>query len=137
MCNSAQFRWPPFGKISDRQGKMNISKADAIAHLAKWYDAGIHVRSVYRSITGHLLAIGKIKELSSVSIKIESTNCEMLLYLRDTSHYDYKDARQPATEANEGRPDKYPIFINIKFSNGDHVEISESFGGAVDSANRE
>ena len=114
---------------------MNISKADAIAHLAKWYAARIRVHSVYRSITGHLVVIGTINELSSASIKVASGNCEMLLYLRENSHYDYKDARQPSTEANKDRPDQYPIFISIKFSNGDQVEISESFGAAADPVN--
>src|SRR5690242_6190526 len=98
---------------------MNISKADAIAQLAKWYDAQTPVRTVYRTITGALLATGRIRELSPASIKLGSTDWEMLLYFRETSQYDYKDARQAVTEDNKDRSDKYPIFINVKFSNND------------------
>src|SRR5690242_14437503 len=101
---------------------MNISKADAIAQLARWYDAQTPVRTVYRTITGQLLATGKINELSPASMKIGSTDWEMLLYFRETSQYDYNDARQAFTEHNKDRSDKYPVFIKVKFSNNDEVE---------------
>jgi len=106
---------------------MNISKADAIAQLAKWYDSDTEVRALYKTITGSLVVIGKIKELSPASIEIIGNGCELLLYFRDTSEYDYKDALQPVTELNKDRVNKYPTFINIKFSNSDRLEISESF----------
>ena len=106
---------------------MNISKADAVAHLAKWHDAGTPVRAIYRTITGNLVVVGKIEELSAAAIKIIGSGCEVLLYFRTTSDYDYKDVREPVTEANKERANKYPTFIDIKFSNTDHVEISEFF----------
>jgi hypothetical protein len=106
---------------------MNISKADAIAQLAKWYDSGTEVRAFYKAITGSLVVIGKINELNPAAIKIIGNGCEVLLYFRDTSEYDYQDALQPVTEFNKDRINKYPTFINIKFSNSDRLEISESF----------
>jgi hypothetical protein len=67
-------------------------------------------------------------QLTSSTIKIVGNGgSEMLLFFRDTSEYDYKDAREPATEANRERLNKYPAFIEVKFGNGDRVEISEFF----------
>jgi hypothetical protein len=106
---------------------MNISKADAIAHLAKWYDAGTQVRATYRTIAGSSSMAGKIKDLSPAAIKITGSGCEMLLYLRTTAEYDYKDAREPASEANKERENKYPTIIGVKFSNGEHLDIQEFF----------
>src|SRR5437660_889976 len=106
---------------------MNISKADAVAHLAKWYDAKIEVRAVYTSITGKVVVIGRLKELSASGVTVAGTGCEMSLFFRNTSHYDFKDTREPTTETNRDRLNKYPTFINVKFSNSDHVEISEFF----------
>jgi hypothetical protein len=106
---------------------MNISKADAIAHLAKWFDGRVEVRAIYKTITGKVFVTGRIAELSSEAIKIAGSGCEMSLYFRNTSEYDYSDARQPATEANKERLNKYPTFIDVKFINSDHVEVSEFF----------
>jgi len=106
---------------------MNVSKADAIAHLAKWYNAGTEVRALYRSVTGNLLIIGRIEELSSSAIKFARIGSEMVLYFRDTSEYQYSDVREPTTEINKDRINKYPIFIEITFSNGDSLQVSESF----------
>jgi hypothetical protein len=106
---------------------MNISKADAIAHLAKWYDANSEVKATYQSITGTLHVIGRIHELSSSAITVAAAGCKMLLYFRDTSEYEYRDQREPTTESNRDRANKYPIFIEITFSNGDHLEVSEFF----------
>jgi hypothetical protein len=104
---------------------MNISKADAIAHLAKWYDAGTQVQAVYRSVTGSVRIIGKIDELSSSAIKVAAVGSEMLLYFRDTSEYEYRDVQEPTTEINKHRVNKYPIFIEVTFSNRDRIEVSE------------
>lgn len=106
---------------------MNISKADAVAHLAKWHDAGTQVRAVYTSVTGNTSIVGKTTELSRAAIKIAGNGCEMLLYFRDTSQYDYKDSRELPTEANRDRVNKYPVVIDIKFDNGDHAQILEFF----------
>ena len=106
---------------------MNISKADAIAHLAKWYAAKTEIRAVYTTITGNLSVVGRIKELSASGITITGTGCEMRLFFRETSEYDYRDARQPDTEASKDRLNKYPTFIVVKFSNRDEVEVSEFF----------
>jgi len=106
---------------------MNISKADGIAQLAKWYSAGTQVRAIYRTITGNALIVGRMSELSPSAVKITRDECEMLLYFRDTSQYEYSDAREPITEGDKGRPNKYPIIINVKFSNGDRLEVSEFF----------
>jgi hypothetical protein len=106
---------------------MNISKADAIAHLAKWFDAGTPVRATYSTITGNSFVIGKIKELSSAAIKVTGSSCAIMLHFRTTSEYDYKDARQPATEVTKNRENKYPTVIDVKFSNGDHLDIQEFF----------
>jgi hypothetical protein len=104
---------------------MNISKADAIAHLAKWYNAKTEVRAVYRTITGNLYIVGRIKDLSVSGITIAGIGCEMRLFFRDTSEYDYRDARQPNTEVNKDRLNKYPTFIGVKFSNRDEIEVAE------------
>ena len=106
---------------------MNISKADAVAHLAKWHDKGTPVRAVYATITGNLSLVGKISELSHASIKITGSGCEMLFYFRETSTFAYKDPREALTEANKDRVNKYPTVIEAKFGNGDHVEITEYF----------
>jgi len=106
---------------------MNISKADAIAHLAKWYKAGAEVSAIYNSVTGNLRITGRIEELSSSAIKIVTPGSEILLYFRDTSEYQYNDVREPTTEINKDRVNKYPIFIEVTFSNGDCLEVSESF----------
>lgn len=106
---------------------MNISKADAIAHIAKWFDAGAQVRATYRTISGNSFIVGKIKELSQASIKVAGTGCELMLHFRTTSEYDYKDTRQPASEDSKNRESKYPTVIDVKFSNGDRLNILESF----------
>jgi hypothetical protein len=106
---------------------MNVSKADAIAHLAKWYNAGTEVSAIYHSVTGNQRIIGRIEELSSSAIKVVTIGSEMLLYFRDTSEYEYSDVRKPTTEINKDRINKYPIFIEVTFSNGDCLEVSESF----------
>jgi hypothetical protein len=106
---------------------MNISKADAIAHLAKWFDAGTQVHATYRTTTGSSFIIGKIKELSPASITVTGSGCEMLLYFRTTSEYDYNDTREPASAKNKMRENKYPTVIDVKFSNGDHLDILEFF----------
>ena len=103
----------------------NICKADAIAQLAKWHSAGTKVRATYRTITGNALIVGRMTELSSSAVKITGDGCEMLLYFRDTSEYEYSDSREPVTENHKGRANKYPTFIDVKFSNGDHLEVSE------------
>jgi hypothetical protein len=113
-------------KIAYNAG-MNISKADAVAHLAKWYDAETQVRATYTTINGSSFLVGKISDLSSAAIKVRGSACEMLLYFRTTSEYDYQDAREPASEAIKNRENKYPTVINVKFSGGDHLEILESF----------
>ena len=106
---------------------MNISKADAVAHLAKWRDAGTQVQAIYATITGHLSIVGKIAELSQAAVRIKGSGCEMLLYFRETSNFDYKDPREEPTEANKDRVNKYPTVIEVKFSHGDRVEVMEFF----------
>lgn len=106
---------------------MNISKADAVAHLAKWHNAGNQVRAIYATVTGNFSIVGKITELSQAAIKITGSNCEMHCYFRETSTFDYKDPREALTEANKDRVNKYPPVIEVKFSNGDRVEIIEFF----------
>jgi hypothetical protein len=106
---------------------MDISKADAIAQLAKWYNASIPVRVLYQTITGNTCLIGRMSELSPSAVKITGDACEMLLYFRDTSQYEYSDAHEPLTERHNGRTNEYPTIINIKFSNGDRLEVSEFF----------
>jgi hypothetical protein len=106
---------------------VNVSKADAIAHLAKWYKAGTEVRAIYHSVTGNLRIIGRIEDLSSSTIKVVTIGSEMLLYFRDTSEYEYSDVLEPTSEINKDRINKYPIFIEITFSNGDRLEVSEYF----------
>ena len=106
---------------------MNISKADAVAHLAKWRDAGTQVQAIYATITGHLSIVGKIAELSQAALRIKGSGCEMLLYFRETSNFDYKDPLEEPTEANKDRVNKYPTVIEAKFSNGDQLEVTEYF----------
>src|SRR5437588_10855967 len=93
---------------------MNISRADAIAHLAKWYGANTEVRAVYRTMTGTLSLVGKMKELSVSGVTIAGNGCEMRLFFRDTSEYEYKDAREPATEGNKDSTNKYPTIISVE-----------------------
>jgi len=106
---------------------MNISKADAIAHLSKWHNAGTQVRATYKTVTGNSFVIGKITDLTPAAIKVTGSGAELLLYFRATSEYDYQDVRDPATEANKGRVNKYPTVIDIKFQNGDRLDILEFF----------
>ena len=106
---------------------MNISKADAIAHLAKWFKAAAQVRATFKTISGNSLIVGKITELSPAAIKVTGSGCEMMLHFRTTSEYDYKDTRQPASEDIKNRESKYPTVIDVKFSNGDHLNIQEFF----------
>src|SRR5262245_56728017 len=100
---------------------MNICKADAIAQLAKWYSVGTTVRVTYRSVTGNILVVGTMTELSPSSIKITGDRSEILLYLRETSEYEYSDAHEPITETQKRRTNKYPTFIGVKFSSGDRL----------------
>ena len=116
---------------------MNISKSDALAYLAKWHNANAQVLAVYKSVTGAFSVVGKLRELSTSEIKIAGTRCEIRLFFRDTSEYDYKDTREPVTETNTERLNKYPIVISIKFSNRDCVEISEFFQDVQDVTDRE
>jgi len=109
------------------QSGMNISKADAIAHLAKWHSGGTAVRATYRTVTGNSFLIGQITELSPAAIKVTGSGAELLLYFRATSEYDYKDVREPDTAANKDRPNKYPTIIDIKFANGDRLDVLEYF----------
>jgi hypothetical protein len=107
--------------------RMDISKDDAIAHLAKWHDAATAVRAVYSNVNGNLSIVGKISSLSPSAITIAGSESEMLLYLRATSLFDYKDVREVPTEATKDRINKYPTVIDIKLSNGDRVVIVEYF----------
>lgn len=107
--------------------RMNISKADAIAHLAKWFDSGAQVRATFRTISGNSVVVGRIKELSAAAIKVTGSGCEMMLYFRTTSEYDYKDNRQPESEDSKSRGSKYPTVIDVKFGNGDHLDVLECF----------
>lgn len=106
---------------------MNISKNDGIAQLSRWYSADTSVRAIYRTIAGSASIIGQMSELSPSAVRITGTGCEMLLYFRDTSEYEYSDVREPVTKANEDLPGRYPVIINVKFSNGDRLEMSEFF----------
>ena len=106
---------------------MNISRDDAIAQLAKWYDAGTQIRATYTTVTGNSHVVGKIEDLSPSAIKFKGEGCEMLYYFRTTSEYDYKDIREASSEANSKRENKYPTVIDVKFSNGDHLDVRESF----------
>ena len=106
---------------------MNISKEDAIAHLAKWFDAGIQLRATYKTISGNSSIVGKITELSSAAIKVAGGDCEMMFHFRATSEYDYKDVRQPQSEDSKNRESKYPTVIDVKFTNGDRLDLRESF----------
>ena len=106
---------------------MNISKADAIAHLAKWYDAGTEIRITHTTVTGNLIVVGQISKSNDSAITITGKDCELLLYFRATSEYRYDDSRALPTEANKRRMNKYPTIISIKFATGDRTEISEFF----------
>lgn len=105
---------------------MDISKDDAVAHLAKWRNADTEVRAAYKTVTGNSSIVGKIAELTPASIKIAGSRCELLLYFRTTSTYNYNDVRQAPTESNKDRVNKYPTVIDIKFGNGDRLEIVEN-----------
>ena len=106
---------------------MNISKADALAHLAKWFDSGARVRATFRTISGNSFIVGRIKELSPAAIRVTGSGCEMMFHFRTTSEYDYKDNRQPASEDSKNRLSKYPTVIDVKFSNGDRLDVLEFF----------
>ena len=106
---------------------MNISKEDAIAHLAKWFDAETQVCASYRTIAGNARIVGKIRELSPAAIRVTGSGCEMLFHFRTTSEYDYTDAKEPAAQSSKNRRNKYPTVIDVKFSNGDHLDILEYF----------
>ena len=110
---------------------MNISKADAIAQLSKWYNAATKVRAMYRSVTGNTSIVGRLSELSLSTFRIRGDECEMMLYFRDTSEYEYNDTRAPLSEGHTEHANKYPIFIKVKFSNGDLLEVSEFFANFV------
>ena len=109
---------------------MNISKADAIAQLSKWFNAATKVRAIYRSVTGNISIVGRMSELSPSTVKIQGDACEMVLYLRDTSQYEYNDALQPSAEGDKGQTNRYPLFIDIKFDSGDHLEVYEFFSNS-------
>src|SRR5690242_16478512 len=111
---------------------MNISKADAIAQLSKWYSARTRVQATYRSVTGNTLIVGRMSELSSSVVRITGDGCEMLLYFRETSEYEYNDVRDPFTEGHKGQTSKYPIVIDVRFSAGDHLEVSEFASNSAD-----
>jgi hypothetical protein len=106
---------------------MDISKADAIAHLSKWHAGATTVRATYRTITGSSFLIGQITDLSPAAIKVTGSGAELLLYFRATSAYDYRDVREPDTAANKDRVNKYPIVIDIKFANGDRLDVLEYY----------
>ena len=117
----------PVDALITLQSGMNISKADAIAHLAKWHSGGTTVRATYRTISGSSFLIGQITDLSPAAIKVTGSNAELLLYFRATSEYDYKDVRTPDTAANKERVNKYPTVIDIRFANGDRLDVMEYF----------
>jgi len=104
---------------------MNISKADALAHLAKWFDAGARVRATFTNISGNSFIVGTIKELSPAAIKVTGSGCEMMFHFRTTSEYDYTDNRRPASEDSKNWLSKYPTVIDVKFSNGDRLDVLE------------
>ena len=106
---------------------MNISKADAIAYLAKWHNGGTRVQATYRTITGSSFVIGQITDLTPAAIKVTGSGAELFLYFRATSEYDYKDVREPDSATNINRANKYRTIINIKFANGDRLDIMEYF----------
>lgn len=106
---------------------MNISKADAIAYLAKWYDARTEIRITHTTVTGNLFIVGQISKLNDSAITVTGEDSELLLYFRATSEYRYDDSRALPTEANQRRINKYPTIISIKFATGDRTEISEFF----------
>lgn len=64
-------------------------------------------------------------ELSPSTVSITGDGCEMLLYFRETSEYEYNDACDLSTRGHTGRPRKYPIIIDVRFSTGDHLELAE------------
>ncbi len=107
---------------------MDISKDDAVAHLAKWHNADTEIRAAFKTISGNSSIVGKIAELTPASIKIACSGCEMLFYFRTTSTYNYNDVRQAPSAATKDRINKYPTVIDIKFGNGDRLEIVENFG---------
>ena len=106
---------------------MNISKADALAHLAKWFDSRARVRATFRNVSGNSFVVGTIKELTPAAITVAGSGCEMMFYFRTTSEYDYADNRQPAKEDSKNRSSKYPTVIDVTFSNGDRLDILEFF----------
>lgn len=109
------------------QLRMNISKDDAVAHLAKWFQGENDVRALYSTITGQLTIVGRIADLSSEVMEIAGSGCRLKLYFRTTSTFDYSDARELPTAGNKDRENKYPTVISIKFSSGESIEIVEHF----------
>lgn len=71
--------------------------------------------------------VGHISKLTEAAISIIGKDCELLLYFRATSEYRYDDTRELPTEANKERANKYPTVIDVKFANGDRVQIQEFF----------
>jgi hypothetical protein len=106
---------------------MNISIADAIAHLSKWRTDGTQVRATHSTSAGRAVMVGTIKELNASSIIISAESCEMRFFFRTTSEYSYQDVREPVTDENKNRLNRYPTVIGVKFDNGDNLEIQESF----------
>ena len=104
---------------------VKISKADAIAHLAKWFDAGTDIRVTQTTVTGRLYIVGKIRELTDASIKMTGKDCEVLLSLKSVSLYGYEDGQGP--KANDAAPNKYSKVIDIKFAGGERLDIVEFF----------
>ena len=105
---------------------MNATKADAIAHLAKWFDAGTDIRATQTTVTGRLYIVGKIRELTDTAIKITAKDCEVLLSLKSASLYSYGDGQALPT-ANKAATNKYSTVIDIKFAGGERVDIVEFF----------
>ena len=103
---------------------MKISKEDAIAYLAKWYDAGGEVKAVYRTGATRLQLIGIVEELSPAAIKVVAPQAEILVYFGDTATYEYQDGRATDIGGALG-VDKYPIFIEVMVNSAERLEVSE------------
>jgi hypothetical protein len=105
---------------------VKISKADAIAHLAKWFDARTDIRATLTTVTGRLCIVGKIRELTDAAIKMTGKDCEVLLSLKSASLYGYEDG-QALPKANNAAPNGYSTVIDIKFAGGERLDIVDSF----------
>ena len=103
---------------------MKIPKEDAIAYLAKWYDAGAEVKAVYRTSATRLQLIGIVEELSPTAIKVVAPQAEIVVYFEDTSSYEYQDGRATDIHGAVG-VDKYPIFIEVMVNTAERLEVSE------------